>query len=219
MAAALGNSIALAVWFAGSARVESIAGHRIDAADIPVGIVVLVTLLAVATTTVAAMMLTACGSGSTGSTTNPSASGTAGNAGKTVTFWVVGGDTPQELRTYLQNTFKAKTGADAQVQTNLQILTHLIDFDLDPQEAVEAPRWRSHQPGGEADWPHTISDSLLVEDRLAVDVRDELARRGHRLEVVGPLDGGCNAQVILRQPDGMLLAAADPRRDGYALAF
>jgi gamma-glutamyltranspeptidase/glutathione hydrolase len=110
-------------------------------------------------------------------------------------------------------------GADAQVQTNLQILTHLIDFDLDPQEAVEAPRWRSHQPGGEADWPHTISDSLLVEDRLAVDVRDELARRGHRLEVVGPLDGGCNAQVIVRQPDGMLLAAADPRRDGYALAF
>jgi gamma-glutamyltranspeptidase/glutathione hydrolase len=110
-------------------------------------------------------------------------------------------------------------GADAQVQTNLQVLTHLIDFDLDPQQAVEAPRWRSHQPGGEANWPHTISDRLVVEDRLAPAVRDELARRGHQLELVGPLDGGCNAQVILRQPDGMLLAAADPRRDGYALAY
>ena len=110
-------------------------------------------------------------------------------------------------------------GADAQVQTNLQVLTNLVDFELDPQQAVEAPRWRSFQPGGEANWPHTISDHLLVEDRFPAAVRDELAARGHMLEVVGPLEGGCNAQVIVRQDDGLLLAASDPRRDGYALAY
>jgi len=71
--------------------------------------------LAVATTTAAALLLTACSSGSTGST-SPSASGTAVNAGKTITFWVVGGDTPKELRTYLQDTFKKKTGATLKIE-------------------------------------------------------------------------------------------------------
>jgi gamma-glutamyltranspeptidase len=110
-------------------------------------------------------------------------------------------------------------GADAQVQTNLQVLTSLLDFDLDPQQAVETPRWRSYQPGGEANWPHTVSDNLLVEDRFPPAVRDELAARGHKLQVVGPLEGGCNAQVIVRQDDGLLLAGSDPRRDGCALAY
>jgi gamma-glutamyltranspeptidase/glutathione hydrolase len=110
-------------------------------------------------------------------------------------------------------------GADAQVQTNLQVLTGLVDFGLDPQQAVEMPRWRSYQSGAEANWPHTISDNLVVENRLSSGVRDELGRRGHRLEVVGPLSGGCNAQVIALQDDGLLLAGSDPRRDGCALAF
>ncbi|MGW5240577.1 extracellular solute-binding protein [Monashia sp. NPDC004114] len=72
--------------------------------------------LAVATTTVAALALTACGSGSAGSATTPAASGTAANAGKTITLWLVGTDTPQELRTYLQDTFKKKTGATLKIQ-------------------------------------------------------------------------------------------------------
>ena len=37
-------------------------------------------------------------------------------------------------------------GADQQVQVNLQVLTGIIDFGLDPQEAVEMPRWRSFRP-------------------------------------------------------------------------
>jgi N,N'-diacetylchitobiose transport system substrate-binding protein len=69
--------------------------------------------LAVATTT-AALVLTACGGGSTGS--SASASGTAANAGKTITLWLAGTDTPKELRTYLQDTFKAKTGASLKIE-------------------------------------------------------------------------------------------------------
>jgi gamma-glutamyltranspeptidase len=110
-------------------------------------------------------------------------------------------------------------GADQQVQVNLQVLTGLLDFDLDPQQAVEMPRWRSYQPGGEANWPHTISDHLLLENRFSPEVVDDLAARGHQVELVGTLDGGCNVQVIMRQDDGLLLAASDPRRDGYAVAY
>ena len=95
--------------------------------------------LAVATTTAAAMLLTACGSGSSGSTTEPSASGTADNAGKTITFWVVGGDTPKELRTYLQNTFKAKTGATLKVEEQGwgDIVTKLTTSLPDPKNTPD----------------------------------------------------------------------------------
>ena len=71
--------------------------------------------LAVATTT-AALLLTACGGGATGSSSSATTASKADNAGKTITFWVVGGDTPQELRTYLQDTFKAKTGATLKIE-------------------------------------------------------------------------------------------------------
>lgn len=91
--------------------------------------------LAVATTTASALLLTACGSGSTSgaapspSSPSPSSPSSAGsstsaapagpapeNAGKTITLWLAGGDTPDALRTYLKDTFKAKTGATLTVE-------------------------------------------------------------------------------------------------------
>jgi gamma-glutamyltranspeptidase/glutathione hydrolase len=110
-------------------------------------------------------------------------------------------------------------GGDAQVQINLQTITAIVDFGMDPQQAVEAPRWCSFEPSQEANWPHTSSEKLQVEERFSETVRGDLAARGHRLEVVGPLDGPCSAQAIVRLPDGMLAAGADPRRDGTAVAW
>ncbi|MFN0071514.1 MAG: gamma-glutamyltransferase [Chloroflexota bacterium] len=111
-------------------------------------------------------------------------------------------------------------GADQQVQVNLQVLTGIIDFGLDPQEAVEMPRWRSFQPGGESDWPHGVSSNLLIENRMPAATLRMLESFGHTLDIVGPLEGGCNVQAIMVHPDhGTLLAASDPRRDGYALAL
>jgi gamma-glutamyltranspeptidase/glutathione hydrolase len=109
-------------------------------------------------------------------------------------------------------------GADAQVQVNLQVLTALVDFGLDPQQAVEMPRWQSFQPGTSANWPHDAQDRLLVENRLPLATRRELERRGHHVEVVGPLDGPCSVNVIRREGE-FWQAGSDPRRDGYAIAF
>ncbi|MGG5259045.1 extracellular solute-binding protein [Phycicoccus avicenniae] len=64
--------------------------------------------------TSAALALTACANG--GGSDEPAATNTADNAGKTVTLWLAGGDTPDELRTYLKDTFKAKTGATLQIE-------------------------------------------------------------------------------------------------------
>ncbi len=64
--------------------------------------------------TAATLLLTACSGGSTGSA--PTATNTAANASKSITLWLAGGDTPAELRTYLADTFKAKTGATLKIQ-------------------------------------------------------------------------------------------------------
>jgi gamma-glutamyltranspeptidase len=110
-------------------------------------------------------------------------------------------------------------GADNQVQINLQILTAMADFDLDSQQAAELPRWTSNVPGQYANYPHDGPDVLTIERRFPEEVRRELARRGHPVNPVGDLEGPCSVEIIRRDPDGILLAGSDPRRDGWALAW
>lgn len=110
-------------------------------------------------------------------------------------------------------------GGDSQVQVNLQVFTAMVDFGLDPQQAVEAPRWDSFQPGTGSVYPHQDADELTMEDRFPHAVFDDLRARGHQVSVLGPLDGPCSAAVIARDPTGLLLCGSDPRRDGWAAAF
>ena len=111
-------------------------------------------------------------------------------------------------------------GADNQVQVNMQVLTAMIDFGLDPQQAAELPRWTSNMPGQYANWPHDGEDTLTIERRFPNAVRAELARRGHPVHTVGDLEGPCSVEIIRRNAaTGMLFAGSDPRRDGWALAW
>lgn len=110
-------------------------------------------------------------------------------------------------------------GGDAQVQVTLQMLTSVVDFGLDPQQALEAPRWTHFQPGTGSYYPHVDPDLLVLESRFSPETIAELERRGHAVNVVGPLEGSCAGSMILRDESGLLLAGADPRRDGWAAAF
>jgi len=111
-------------------------------------------------------------------------------------------------------------GADTQVQTNLQLVTHIIDFGMNPQEAVEAPRWRSLQNPMESTVPHTCADVLQLEGRFAADIRQRLAGKGHDLEILDDWGGPGSAQAILIHPEsGALIGGSDPRRDGYAVGW
>ena len=101
-------------------------------------------------------------------------------------------------------------GGHVQVQTNLQALTQMIDWNRSPQEAIESPKWHVPPDGAE----------LVVEDRLPLETCYDLRRRGHHLTVAGPWAGACASQIItLDRGTGALFGASDPRADGLALGY
>jgi len=111
-------------------------------------------------------------------------------------------------------------GADTQMQTNLQVISHVLDFGMTVAEAVEAPRWRNTQSPTESTLPHLCDDLLYLESRFPPEVRSGLERRGHALSVLGPWDGRGSEMMIQVDPEsGVLHGAADPRRDGYAIGW
>jgi gamma-glutamyltranspeptidase/glutathione hydrolase len=100
-------------------------------------------------------------------------------------------------------------GRHAQVQTNFQLAAALIDFGMDVQEAIEAPRWF-----------HERGRTLKVEARFPEDVRRALAGKGHEIELIDDWDdvtGG--AQAIAIGENGVFSAGADPRREGVAAGY
>ena len=111
-------------------------------------------------------------------------------------------------------------GADTQVQTNLQVISHVLDFGMTVSEAVEAPRWRNTHSPTESNFPHTCENELLVESRMAADTRSALERRGHSLNLLDPWGASGSEIMIQVDPEaGALHGAADPRRDGYAIGW
>jgi gamma-glutamyltranspeptidase len=111
-------------------------------------------------------------------------------------------------------------GADTQVQTNFQVITHVLDFGMTVQEAVEAPRWRSLQNGTESTVPHTCDDEVWIESRFPKDVVAGLQGKGHTLKDIGAWVGtGSEVMIWSDAAEGALHGAADPRRDAYAIGW
>jgi gamma-glutamyltranspeptidase/glutathione hydrolase len=109
-------------------------------------------------------------------------------------------------------------GADNQVQVNLQVMVAMAVFGLDPQQALEAPRWTSSQPGQAANYPHEGDAMLTLEAGLA-EAAPGLEALGHRVAIVPPLGGPCSVEAIRVLDNGVRMAASDPRRDGWAAAY
>src|SRR5499426_325630 len=109
-------------------------------------------------------------------------------------------------------------GGDDQGQADLQIILNMLVFGMNPQQAVEAPRFAT-ETLVDSFWPHPYRPGVLsVEPGVPEHTRAELQAIGHTIEVVGAC--GIGAVVTRRNPDiGVLSAGADPRRPTYALAF
>ena len=112
-------------------------------------------------------------------------------------------------------------GADTQVQSNLQIISHVLDFGMTPAEAVEAPRWKNNQSPTESNIPHVCEDELLMEGRFPPETMEDLRRRGHNVRALENWDGVVGREMIIQvdTETGALQGAADPRYDGYAVGW
>ena len=101
----------------------------------------------------------------------------------------------------------------------MQTLLNIVDFGMDVQEAIEAPRW-STEGFPASPFPHTMyPGEASVENRIPEAVRADLVRRGHKLYVVGPWTLGSNAAILIHPRSGSLAAGADPRANALALAW
>jgi gamma-glutamyltranspeptidase/glutathione hydrolase len=109
-------------------------------------------------------------------------------------------------------------GGDDQAQADLQIILNMLVFDMNPQQAVEAPRFAT-KTLIDSFWPHPYRPGQLnVERGIPESTRAELRALGHTVSEIGAC--GIGAVVTRRDPQtGVLSAGADPRRPTYALAF
>lgn len=106
-------------------------------------------------------------------------------------------------------------GGEGQPQTQAAMLTRLVDFGYDVQQAIEAPRWLMGRTWG------MESRDLWLESRISDQTARELKLRGQPVRMVGQWDGTLgHAQAIrIDRENGMFEGGADPRGDGVAIGW
>ncbi len=109
-------------------------------------------------------------------------------------------------------------GGSVQPQGQVQVLINIIDFDMNIQEAGDAPRVvhnGSSQPTGSI---MQDGGQVYVERGFEASVIDVLRQRGHKVETAGGYFGGY--QGIYRDPNsGVYHGASESRKDGHAAGF
>ncbi len=106
-------------------------------------------------------------------------------------------------------------GGEGQPQTHAAMVTRLLDFGYDVQQAIEAPRWLMGRTWG------TQSQDLSLEGRIADEVIRELELRGQPVKVLAGWDDNMGHAQAIRfdRENGFLEGGADPRGDGVALGY
>ena len=111
-------------------------------------------------------------------------------------------------------------GGDNQDQALLQVLLNVIEFGMNPQEAVEAPRFDTQHYISSFDDHEFLPGSLNVESRVGLKTIQELSQKGHKVKVQGEWGTLSAPTVIIYDPKtGVAAAGADPRRSRYAVAW
>ena len=112
-------------------------------------------------------------------------------------------------------------GGDVQTQAMLQVLLNIFIFGMDPQSAVEAPRFASASFPSSFE-PHAFHPGKLsVERSIGSETGDALIELGHRIEWWEDRTwlAGSVCTILADTQKGVLHGAADPRRTGYAVGW
>jgi gamma-glutamyltranspeptidase/glutathione hydrolase len=97
-----------------------------------------------------------------------------------------------------------------QAQAHAQFVANVVDFGMNIQAALEAPRFSKHT---------FVGCDVEVEDRIEPNVRDALAKRGHEIEVRGSFSSDMGGGQAVRRDfkTSVNFGASDPRKDGAAI--
>jgi len=99
-------------------------------------------------------------------------------------------------------------GGDIQPQAQVQFLCNVVDFGMNLQDALDAPRWRYEGTGA----------SIALESSIPSATWQNLTRRGHEIVGSGGFFGG--GQALLIHPEyGTIQGGSDSRRDGCAVGY
>ena len=111
-------------------------------------------------------------------------------------------------------------GGDNQDQALLQVLLNIIEFGMNPQEAVEAARFDTQHYVSSFDDHEFLPGSLNVESRVDEKTIENLKARGHKVKVQTPFGTLSAPTVIVYDArTGVSSGGADPRRGRYAVAW
>jgi gamma-glutamyltranspeptidase/glutathione hydrolase len=108
----------------------------------------------------------------------------------------------------------ATMGGNGQAMFHVQVLTNVLDYGQDVQEAIERPRFLIG-----AFLPGEPTDTVYVESRVGARVLAGLAGKGHHVKPAPPLFYKVGHAHAIALRGGTLFGGADPRGDGLALGF
>jgi gamma-glutamyltranspeptidase / glutathione hydrolase len=97
-------------------------------------------------------------------------------------------------------------GGAIQPQGHVQVLLNLLEFGMDLQQAIDAPRFRHYQ-----------GLRVALEAPIRDSVRQALAKLGHQIDWLAPGNAG-GGQAVMKLLKGWA-AASDPRKDGMAAGW
>ena len=112
-------------------------------------------------------------------------------------------------------------GGDAQVQGMLQVFLNIIEFGMEPQEAIDAARVISHSFPNSF-WPHgSLPGEVTAEARIAPHVREDLRSRGHIVNDEDEWSTGVSrvCAITVDPETGTRAGGADPRSTSYAIGW
>lgn len=101
-------------------------------------------------------------------------------------------------------------GGDNQEQSLLQMLLNVVEFGMNAQQSVEAPRFQTRHLVSSFDNHAMNPGDLLLDERIPDDVFNDLTARGHKTARRSRWSSGAAPTMILLRPEGVIEAGADP---------
>ena len=102
-------------------------------------------------------------------------------------------------------------GGFQQPQGHLQVVSNMVDFGMNPQEALDSARFRINMQ----------DEIIFAEDSFYQSVISGLKSKGHSVSVISDVNRGLfgGGQIINRNVEGVLFGGSDPRKDGLSVSY